>query len=75
VLSQEASLNAITKPKSKYIFLKKGNLLTKTYAPAYAKAYHVRLNNQIETQFRSAVQHIGNVWYSAWLEAGQPDFK
>ena len=75
VLQQEASLHAITKPKSKYIFLKKGNLLTKTYAPAYAKAYHKRLNNQIETQFRSAVQHIGNVWYSAWLEAGQPDFK
>jgi len=75
VLGQEASLHAITKPKSKYIFLKKGNLLTKTYAPAYAKAYHKRLNNQIETQFRSAVQHIGNVWYSAWLEAGQPDFK
>ena len=75
LLVQEAELNARTKPHAKYIFLKKGSLLTKTYAPAYAKEYHKLLNHQIETQFNEAIQHVGNVWYSAWLEAGQPDFK
>lgn len=75
LLVQEAELNARTKPHAKYIFLKKGSLLTKTYAPAYAKEYHKLLNHQIETQFTEAIQHVGNVWYSAWLEAGQPDFK
>lgn len=75
LLVQEAELNARTKPHAKYIFLKKGSLLTKTYAPTYAKEYHKLLNHQIETQFNEAIQHVGNVWYSAWLEAGQPDFK
>jgi hypothetical protein len=75
LLLEEAKLNANTKPQSKYIFTKKGILLTKTYAPAYAKVYHSRLNHQIEHQFNESIQHIGNVWYSAWLEAGQPDFK
>lgn len=75
LLSLEAKLNQKTKESSKYIFHKKGSLLTKTYAPAYAKAYHQSLNNQIEFRFSEAIQHIGNVWYSAWLEAGQPDFK
>ncbi len=75
LLWEEASLNARTKPQSKYVFVKKGVLLTKTYAPAYAKAYHNRLNQQIEHQFNESIQHIGNVWYSTWLEAGQPDFK
>jgi hypothetical protein len=75
LLQIEANLNARTKPVNKYIFLKKGSLLTKTYAPTYAKEYHKLLNKQIEHQFNQAVQHIGNVWYSAWLEAGQPDFK
>ncbi len=75
LLVQEAELNARTKPQAKYIFLKKGSILTKTYAPTYAKEYHKLLNHQIETQFNEAIQHVGNVWYSAWLEAGQPDFK
>jgi hypothetical protein len=75
VLTEEAKLNARTNPKSKYIFQKKGTLLTKIHSQAYTKAYHLSLKNQIENQFRDAVQHIGNVWYSAWLEAGQPDFK
>jgi hypothetical protein len=75
LLSLEAKLNQKTNARSKYIFIKKGTLLTKTYAPAYTKAYHQSLNNQIETRFNEAVQHVGNVWYSAWLEAGQPDFK
>lgn len=75
LLSLEAKLNQKTNAKSKYIFIKKGTLLTKTYAPAYTKAYHQSLNNQIETRFNEAIQHVGNVWYSAWLEAGQPDFK
>ncbi len=75
LLAQEAELNARTKPQAKYIFLKKGSILTKTYAPAYAKEYHKLLNHQIESQFNEAIQHVGNVWYSAWLEAGQPDFK
>jgi hypothetical protein len=75
LLVQEAELNARKKPQAKYIFLKKGSLLTKTYAPAYVKEYHKLLNHQIETQFNEAIQHVGNVWYSAWLEAGQPDFK
>lgn len=75
LLVQEAELNARTKPQAKYLFLKKGSILTKTYAPAYVKEYHKLLNHQIETQFNEAIQHVGNVWYSAWLEAGQPDFK
>jgi hypothetical protein len=75
LLVQEAELNVRTKPHAKYIFLKKGSILTKTYAPAYAKEYHKLLNHQIESQFNEAIQHVGNVWYSAWLEAGQPDFK
>jgi hypothetical protein len=75
LLAQEAELNARTKPQAKYIFLKRGSILTKTYAPAYAKEYHKLLNHQIESQFNEAIQHVGNVWYSAWLEAGQPDFK
>lgn len=75
LLQKEAQLSQQTKPINKYIFLKKGSLLMKTYAPTYAKAYHQSLNHQIENQFHEAVQHIGDVWYSAWLEAGQPDFK
>jgi protein tyrosine phosphatase len=29
----------------------------------------------VERQMRGAVKMIGDFWYSAWLDAGQPDVK
>ncbi len=29
----------------------------------------------VERQFRASVKMVGDVWYSAWVDAGQPDLK
>ena len=31
------------------------------------------LDGMVERQMRSSILAIGNVWYSAWVDAGQPD--
>lgn len=41
---------------------------------AYAQAYHHALKGQVEQQMRSAIHAIGSAWYTAWIDAGQPDF-
>jgi len=63
------------KESEKYSFLQKGSSLIKTPSMKYSHAYHKTLNKQIETRFIAAVQHVGDLWYSAWLEAGQPSFE
>ena len=39
----------------------------------YAKLYHEKLNGQVESRFRAAIKAVGNAWYTAWVDAGQPD--
>jgi hypothetical protein len=59
----------------KYSFEQKGQALVKTQSQKYSLAYHKALNNQIESRFKEAVKHVGDLWYSAWLSAGQPSFE
>jgi hypothetical protein len=59
----------------KYMHHQRGLVLEKTYTPEYILAYHKQLDNQVEKRYRESIKHIANLWYSAWLESGEPDFK
>ncbi len=75
LIEKEAKLNATFRKSKKYTFEKKGSVLQKNYSIVYSKKYHQVLDHQIEARFQSAYKHIGDIWYSAWIEAGQPFFK
>ncbi|MHA8071637.1 zinc dependent phospholipase C family protein [Aquirufa ecclesiirivi] len=75
LLKKEKDLNQITAENKKYSFEKKGNSLIKTYSKSYSLAYHQSLNQQIENQFKYAIQHLGDLLFTAWILGGQSDFK
>ncbi|MBK8699614.1 MAG: hypothetical protein IPN29_08730 [Saprospiraceae bacterium] len=39
----------------------------------YAKAYHDSMKGMVEDRMGQAIQSIGSAWYTAWVNAGQPD--
>ena len=39
----------------------------------FAKAYHDRLGGMVEAQMQRAILAVGSAWYTAWVDAGQPD--
>ncbi|MEM8528489.1 MAG: zinc dependent phospholipase C family protein [Bacteroidota bacterium] len=45
----------------------------RTQCEVFAKAYHERLSGMVERRMTAAIHALGCVWYSAWVEAGQPD--
>lgn len=57
----------------KYSFETKSKQTVKVYAASYSRDYHNRLNGMVERQMRGSVKMIANLWYSAWVDAGQPD--
>jgi len=73
VLLFEARLNEQFSSDEKYSFEEKGNGNSRVYSLAYSTAYHNMLNGMVERQMRSSIISIGSVWYSAWVDAGQPD--
>jgi hypothetical protein len=59
----------------KFSFETKGKQSQKVYSQEYAKAYHDVLDGMVEKQMRAAIKMIGSFWYTAWVDAGQPDIK
>lgn len=60
---------------SKYSFETKGRQTVKVYSQEYSLAYHKLLKGMVERQMRGAIKMIGDLWYTAWVDAGQPDLK
>lgn len=72
VLVMEKQLSVKMKEK-KYSFETRGKQTIKVYSQAYASAYEKLLHGMVERQMRSAIKLIGDLWFTAWVEAGQPD--
>ncbi|HRJ31143.1 MAG TPA: zinc dependent phospholipase C family protein [Cyclobacteriaceae bacterium] len=74
VLQYERQLTTEMAEK-KYSFETRGKQTIKVYSYEFSKAYHEALNGMVERQMRSSIKAIGDFWYTAWVDAGQPDLK
>jgi hypothetical protein len=61
--------------EKKFSFETRGRQTQRVVSIEYAQAYHTQLAGMVERQMRAAIKMIGNCWYTAWVDAGQPDLK
>jgi hypothetical protein len=73
VLSYEKELTTKYQQDEKYSSEMRGNVNTKVYSRDFSRAYHKMLSGQVERQMRKAIKMVGDFWYTAWVNAGQPD--
>jgi hypothetical protein len=73
VLLFERQLTETCKADKKYSFELRNNVLTRTHSREFSEKYHRMLAGQVERRMRSSVQMVGDVWYTCWVNAGQPD--
>ncbi|HEY0655264.1 MAG TPA: zinc dependent phospholipase C family protein [Chryseosolibacter sp.] len=59
----------------KFSFETKGKITQKNYSREFSKAYHDALSGMVERHMRICIRRIGSFWYTAWVDAGQPDLK
>ncbi len=57
----------------KFGYEERNNQTIRTYSRPFAEAYHRALSGQVERQMRRAIRLVGAFWYTAWVDAGQPD--
>jgi hypothetical protein len=69
----EQRLNANFKENKKYSIEERNGQNIKVYAKDYSKKYHQSLDNQVERQMKRAIKMIGDLWFTSWVDAGQPD--
>lgn len=73
VLSFEKELSKQFPGDKKYAFEKRNNLISRQYSSAYTIAYNNKLNGMVERRMRQSILSIASLWFTAWVNAGQPD--
>jgi hypothetical protein len=73
VLRFERILNKTYPANKKYAIVKRSKKNITDYSAAYAANYQHMLNGMVQRRMRSAILAVGSFWYSAWVDAGQPD--
>ena len=72
VLLFEKELSREFEQDKQYSYEKRGTKTIKVKSADYSLAYHTKLDGMVERRLRLSIIAIGNLWYSAWVDAGQP---
>jgi hypothetical protein len=72
VLHLELEASQQVESSNKYSIEPRGQQLTKTYSAKFCRYYNKKLDDMVERRLRSAIELTGSIWYTAWVDAGQP---
>lgn len=75
VLKYELELTQQFPGDQKYSFEDRNGITIRQYSSAFSKAYDGKLKGMIERRMRQSVYAVASFWYTAWVNAGQPDLK
>lgn len=73
VLAFERRLTAESLPDRKFTVEERNGATVRNYSREFSAKYHRMLENQVERQMKRSVKMIADVWFTAWVDAGQPD--
>lgn len=60
-------------PDQKYAFEDRGLSTIRQYSQKFALSYNARMGDMVEKRMIKAILMTGSLWYTAWVNAGQPD--
>ncbi len=73
VLLFEKELSKSFSPDEKFAFEERNGITIRQYSSAFSIAYDKKLNGMIERRMRQSIFAIASFWYTAWINAGQPN--
>jgi hypothetical protein len=73
VLKTEKRVSLLFPDEEKYTWEVRGTTTVRTYSKPFCSAYHLALGNMVENRLRASIILLGSLWYTAWVNAGQPD--
>ena len=73
VLSYEKELTKQFPVDQKFSFENRNGIIIRQYSSAFTKAYDAKLKGMVERRMRQAIFSVASFWYTAWVNAGEPD--
>ena len=75
VLFFERDLTNTFPQDKKYAFEERNGKVVKQYSSSFTLAFNKKLNGMIERRMRQSIYAIASFWYTAWINAGQPNLQ
>lgn len=75
VLRKERELTVKFPSDQKFAFEERNGIIIRQYSTAFSKAYDGMLKGMIEKRMRQSIYAVACYWYTAWVNAGQPDLR
>ena len=75
VLNFERELTRQFSADVKYSFEERNGKVIRQYSTAFTLAFNKKLDGMIERRMRQSISSVASFWYTAWVNAGQPDLK
>jgi hypothetical protein len=75
VLRFEKELTKQFGEDKKYAFEERNGKIIRQYSAAFTIAFNKKLNGMVERRMRQSIFAVASFWYTAWVNAGQPDLK
>lgn len=72
VLAREREAKMNVENNQHYCMEERGNQLVRTQCPVLAREYLRLMKGMVEQQWASSIHAVASVWYSAWIDAGEP---
>ncbi len=73
VLRFEKELTASFPSDRKYAFEERNGKIIRQYSSAFCRAYDQSMKGMVERRMRQSIYAVASFWYTAWVDAGQPD--
>ena len=75
VLILEREATSIVGQSNKYTFISTEYATKREYSIPFCTAYNRLMGNMIEERMTKSILFLGSLWYTAWIEAGQPNLE
>ncbi|WP_296700361.1 zinc dependent phospholipase C family protein, partial [Algoriphagus sp.] len=73
VLQFEKILTSNFSQDQKYSFEERNSLTVRVYSKEFTETYAQALDHQVERQMKNSIKMIADFWFTAWVNAGQPE--
>jgi Zinc dependent phospholipase C len=73
VLKFEKELTKTFPSDQKYSFEDRNGVTIRQYSSAFTRAYDSKMAGMVERRMRQSIYAVASFWYTAWVNAGQPD--
>ena len=75
VLNYERQLTRDFPADQKFAFEERNGVMTRQFSVAFSRRYDELLGGMVERRMRQSIFAVASFWYTAWINAGQPDLR